>query len=391
MCNIISAALEQVPLASRRRLLQGAGLAMLGTVGAALTAAPSPALAASAGKRARTRLVLLGTAGGPNILTDQRLGVSTAVVYEDKVYLVDLGHGSQVRLLSAGLAGDGFGGNAFSNVRGIFFTHLHSDHVAEWPAVYSTGSMNMINGTNAPVQVFGPGNRGTLTRVFPPNRPEPEVFNPSNPAPGITEMTGYLRQAFSADLNDRARDSNVRSPDASFAVHDIDLAGLWDVDPAGIPPRLNSPIQVWRDGEVTVTATLVDHRPTAPAFAYRFQTPDGSVVVSGDTCVSENLIDLAKDADYLVHEVIDPDFADQLAASLPPAWGQAVKEHLLASHTTIEQVGRDVAEPSGAKNLVLSHLVPATTPDRRWRQAQHGYSGKLHVGKDLMSFDVEKR
>ena len=62
---------------------------------------------------------------------------------------------------------------------------------------------------------------------------------------------------------------------------------------------------MWSDGEVQVTATLVDHHPTAPAFAYRIDTPDGSVTVSGDTTVSQNLIDLAKDTDYLVHEVID--------------------------------------------------------------------------------------
>ncbi len=55
-----------------------------------------------------------------------------------------------------------------------------------------------------------------------------------------------------------------------------------------------------------ITATLVDHHPKAPAFAYRFDTPDGSIVVSGDTTVNPNLIDLAHNADYLVHEVIDP-------------------------------------------------------------------------------------
>jgi ribonuclease BN (tRNA processing enzyme) len=160
------------------------------------------------------------------------------------------------------------------------------------------------------------------------------------------------------------------------------------VTPEGIPPRLAAPIQVWKDGDVTITATLVDHRPTAPVFAYRFDTPDGSVVISGDTCVSENLIDLAQNCDYLVHEVIDPQFAENLAATLPPAIGEPLKEHLLASHTSIEQVGRDVAEPAGAKNLVLSHLVPPNNPAARWREAQKGYTGKLTVGEDLMEFGV---
>ncbi|WP_051338490.1 hypothetical protein [Streptomyces flavidovirens] len=142
-------------------------------------------------------------------------------------------------------------------------------------------------------------------------------------------MTGYLRQTFANDFNDRARDSNFTSPDALFSVHDIDLSGTWTIDPQGKPPRLASPVPVWEDADVQVTATLVDHHPTAPAFAYRFDTPDGSVVFSGDTGVSDNLIDLAQDADYLVHEVIDPVFVDQLVATLPAEIGDPLREHLL--------------------------------------------------------------
>lgn len=397
MCDVVGKALSQVPETSRRRLLQGfsaaavaGGLAVAGS-SAATAGAPGPSTGAGGGpgKGDRMKLVLLGTAGGPTVLTDDRYGVSTAVVYEDKVYIVDLGHGSHMRLLSAGFGGDAFGGTSMAKIRGIFFTHLHSDHVVEWPAVYATASMNTVGRTiPEPIQVFGPGDRGSLARVFPPSRPAPPVYNPADPTPGIAGMTGYLRQAFATDFNDRARDSNFTSPDEMFNVHDIDLSGTWAPDPEGIPPRLTAPIQVWQDGDVRITATLVDHRPTAPAFGYRFDTPDGSVVVSGDTGVSQNLIDLARDCDYLVHEVIDPQFAEDLAAVLPPAVAPAVKEHLLISHTTIEQVGRDVAEPAGAKNLVLSHLVPGNAPVSRWRAAQKGYSGKLIVGADLMQLGV---
>jgi ribonuclease BN (tRNA processing enzyme) len=96
------------------------------------------------------------------------------------------------------------------------------------------------------------------------------------------------------------------------------------------------------------------------------------------------LIDLARGTDVLVHEVIDPRFVEQLVTALPEAQREAMREHLLTSHTTIEHVGRDVAEPAGAKHLVLNHLVPATTPTRRWKAAQHGSSGKLVVGDDLL-------
>jgi ribonuclease BN (tRNA processing enzyme) len=92
-----------------------------------------------------------------------------------------------------------------------------------------------------------------------------------------------------------------------------------------------------------------------------------------------------------VHEVIDPQFVENLAATLLPAIGGPLKEHLLAAHTSIEQVGRDVAEPAGARNLVLSHFVPANNPVARWRKAQEGYSGKLIVGEDLMDLGVGRK
>lgn len=394
MCDVIGKALTQVPAASRRNFLRGAGAVavaggLVGATGPAATAA-APGGKGSSGQRHRTRVVLLGTAGGPAVLSGDRYGVSTAVVYEDRAYVVDLGHGSHMRLHGAGLGEeDALGGTSLAKVRGIFFTHLHSDHIVEWPAVYATGPLNVMGPTfTDPIQVFGPGDRGTMVRVFPPGRPAPEVYNPSDPTPGIEGMTGYLRQAFAADFNDRARDSNFVGPDAIFDVHDIDLTGVWDVDPEGIPPRLTTPISVWQDGDVTVTATLVDHHPTAPAFAYRFDTPDGSVVVSGDTGVSENLIDLANGCDYLVHEVIDVQYVEDLTATMPPEIGGPLKEHLLVSHTSTEQVGRDVAEVAGAKNLVLNHFVPGNNPVHRWRQAQKGYSGNLIVGEDLMQLGV---
>lgn len=144
---------------------------------------------------------------------------------------------------------------------------------------------------------------------------------------------------------------------------------------------------MWTDGDVKVTA-LVDHRPTAPAFAFRFDTPDGSIVASGDTGPSENLVELAQGADYLVHEVIDSAHVNRIVETIPVEQREGVRQHLLTSHTTIEQVGRDVAERAGAKNLVLNHLVPSNNPDERWRQASNGFSGSLFVGKDLMKFGV---
>lgn len=390
MCDVIGQAMAAVPAASRRGLLKAIAAGSAVAAGVVMTSA-APASAAQGRKRpSPTRLVLLGTAGGPTYMTPGHAGISTAIVHEDRTYLVDLGMGSYYRFVESGLAPDTGANSTLSEISGIFFTHLHSDHTTDWPAVYATGSMNAAQRGLPPIQVFGPGDRGTLARVFPPNRPAPPVVNPDNPTPGIADMTTYLRQAFSQDFNDRHRDSNFPDPADLFNIQDIDLTGIWDIDPLGKPPRI-SPFPVWEDGDVQVTATLVDHHPMAPSFAYRFDTPRGSVVVSGDTTVSENLIELAEGADYLVHEVIDPAFVERLVATVPPAVAGPLREHLLGAHTTIEQVGRDVAEPAGVKNLVLTHLVPVDNPISAWQPAKVGFSGKLIVGRDLMSLDLPSR
>lgn len=270
------------------------------------------------------------------------------------------------------------------------FTHLHSDHIPEWPAVYLTGVTNVSGAIpELTIQVFGPGDRDVLPRINPANRPVPPVVNPELPIPGVSSITGYLRQAFGHDLNDRIRDNNMQPLEALFQTRDIDISSYWTVDEAGIPP-IRDPgtrIHVWDDGDGKITATLVDHHPTAPAFAYRFDIPDGSIVISGDTAHSRNLIDLAQGADYLVHEVIDEEYVERLVSFLDESVREGVRAHLLESHTTIDQVGR-VAEQAGVKNLVLTHSVPASNPIHRWKAAGRNFLGRTIVGDDLMEFGV---
>ncbi|TMR05647.1 MBL fold metallo-hydrolase [Actinomadura soli] len=143
--------------------------------------------------------MLLGTGGGPIVLSGDRMGISTAVVYGNNVYVVDLGHGAAVQLLRSGLLGDP---SAPANVRGIFFTHMHSDHTVEWPALYTTAQINLLRARSGePFRVFGPGDRPVPPRTFPPDRPAPGPVNPGGPISGISAMTGYLRQAFAADYS----------------------------------------------------------------------------------------------------------------------------------------------------------------------------------------------
>jgi ribonuclease BN (tRNA processing enzyme) len=149
-------------------------------------------------------------------------------------------------------------------------------------------------------------------------------------------------------------------------AHDIDAAG-----------------EVYRDERVRVTCTLVKHPPVVPAFAFRFDTQDRSIVFSGDTAPCDSLIALARGADVLVHEVLHEPSLDAICANLPNA--TRLRRHLLDSHTTQDQVGI-VAREAGVKCLVLSHFVPAdSVTDDTWRDAAaRDYDGKIVLGRDLM-------
>ena len=144
---------------------------------------------------------------------------------------------------------------------------------------------------------------------------------------------------------------------------------------------------VHQDELVTISAILVQHAPVFPAFAFRFDTPEGSVVVSGDTGPCDNLLRIAEGADVLVHEVIDEDWIEQQFAGDDSGQGKALAQHLVSAHTTIAQVG-PIAQACGAKSLVLSHLGPSDNPTERWAEAAAGFSGDFFVGADLMRIPV---
>lgn len=399
------------PVCSRREFLSVsgkstlAGLAVVGGVGSLAAAcdggdepgtpaddsdAELPQIGPRSADRNGTRLVLLGTSGGPGWPDSDRSGISSAVVVgDDAAYLVDCGDGVGRRYQQAAVRGE-VGLNTFQPLRAVFLTHLHSDHVADFPTLLLFGS-HLGLGLTDPVRVFGPGRRGTLPLVSPPDRPVPPPVNPASPWPGTADMTDLLMQAFATDINDRVRDTAVPDPTGRVIAHDIALPPGADADPNGTPsPSLDGPIEVYEDDRVKVTATLVDHGQVFPSFGYRFDTDDGSVTFSGDTTVCDNLTALARDTDVLVHEVVDPRWVDEAFAPLPEDVRAAYRQHLLGAHTTIEQVG-PAAEAAGARILVLSHLVPGNNPRERWLRARTGFGGRLYIADDLTELGVGAR
>src|SRR5689334_18277994 len=269
----------------------------------AMLAAVSPIarmIAQSPARPGRTRLVLLGTGGGPSPKPD-RSAPAQAIVVDDTVYLVDCGNGTPRQYVRAGLA--------FPALRALFVTHQHSDHNADYGNLFLLG---WTSGLSQPVDCYGP--------------------------PPLTRMTQFFLEMQAYDIETRIRDESRPPLAPLIRPHDIHRAGL-----------------VYEDARVRVTAAFARHPSVSPAFAFRFDVPDRSIVFSGDTSYSEAVIALAKEADVLVHEVLYAPAIDRLFGTDSNA--RRLREHLVASHTTTEDVGR-IAQAAGVKRLVLSHFVP---------------------------------
>lgn len=321
-------------------------------------------------------VVTLGTAGGPrwwkNYDGEPRFGISTAVVVGETWYLVDCGQGAGRQANAAGLA--------MKDLGGIFITHMHSDHTVDLPSLLLFGAFELKNSPRGPIPVVGPGDRGKLPPLSPRATSVPTPIAPHRPTPGVEGLVSGILSAYATDCNDRIFDSLAHSPAAQFDPREISLPSHLGFDPdTEVAPNME-PIEVFRDENVVVTAILVSHHPTAPAYAFRFETKAGSVVISGDTAPCSNMVRLARDADLLLHEAINLEI---LAAQYSDAeMLQATMDHHRRAHTTAAEAGRIAAEANVA-HLALHHLVPSYSPPEAWLEARTAYPGRLTIPDDL--------
>lgn len=314
------------PDSSRRQFTSRAGLA-LATVFSGLQ--PKAAIAQSP-PSTKTRLILLGTAGGPRP-RKSRVQSSQVIVINNAAYVIDCGNGVAIQLARAGVPP--------SSLRHVFVTHHHSDHNADY------GNLLLIAWES-----------GLVNRV--------DTWGP----PPLARMTQLFFEMSAADITTRIADE-----------------GRVPLVPLVHPHELTREQVVFQDDNVTVRCTLVDHAPVIPALAYRFDSADRSIVISGDTKRSEALIRLARGADVLVHEALFPPAVKRLVAPLPNA--ATLERSILSHHTPVDEVGR-VAEAAGVRTLVLSHFVPAedtSITDQMWIDAARtGFGGRIIAGQDLL-------
>jgi ribonuclease BN (tRNA processing enzyme) len=311
-----------------------------------------------------TELVLLGTAGAPMPVAG-RAGISSALIVGERVFVIDCGRGSPSAFADAGLD--------FSRLEAVFLTHLHADHTGDLAGMflYPWGVRFREDSPLAPIRVYGPpgpetvpAGDATFHRVT--------TIHPELAAPGTTDLVEHILAGYAYHLNVMPLDA--RMPDAGALVRATDIPV-----PARTEGTIQVPVVVADDGAVRVTAVAVTHGRAVPALAYRFDTPDGSVVFSGDTTANDDLIALAQGADILVHHVADLGYLAQHGMT------GAALDRMAALHTDVTQVG-SVAERARAGELILTHYLPAAPgaiTEAAWAErAREGFSGTTTAGSD---------
>jgi len=293
----------------------------------------------------RTKVVLLGT--GTPVPDPDRSGPATAIVVGDSAYLVDFGPGV-VRRAEAAVLDRGITQLEPGNLKVAFVTHLHSDHTAGYSDLILTG---WTSGRSTPLEVYGPA--------------------------GLNSMTEHILLAYRIDIETRTNpEGNQRA-----------IADGWRVNAHEIRPGV-----IYKDANVTVTAFATKH--AMQSYGYRFDTPDRSIVISGDTNPTEETIKACNGCDVLVHEAQMLD----LYAKMPERLHSFVTKY----HTTTEQLAA-LATEAKPKLLVVYHTVAfrpgiappkflssltgagasRSTPEVLQEEISSRYSGQFVIGRDL--------
>jgi ribonuclease Z len=288
-------------------------------------------LTTSAALEPATKIVLLGT-GTPRPLPD-RSGPATAIVVGDRAYLVDFGPGVIRRAAAA--AEQGTAALDPAKITVAFATHLHSDHTAGLPDLILTP------------WVMG------RTRI--------DIYGPE----GTEEMTDHVLAAWRRDIEIRMKGLE-QSPAQAVHAHDI------------------KPGVAYKDDRVTVTAFRVPHGQWPQAFGYRFDAPDRSIVISGDTSPGPELEAQCKPCDVMIHEVYSP----SSTVPIMPDW----EAYRAKYHTSTEQLGQ-IASRTKPGLLIVYHVSGrgagsgGRPVDLQLLQEIHrSYQGKVVIGHDLQIY-----
>jgi len=281
-------------------------------------ACPTANLAA---EKTPTKIVMLCT-GVPRPIPE-RSGPATAIIAGDRAYLVDFGPGV-VRRASAA-AEKGLEALEPTRISVAFLTHFHSDHTAGYPDLILTP------------WVMG--------------RKELDVYGPE----GLEEMIKHVLEASRRDIDIRTNGMEHQHP-LLVRAHDA------------------KPGILYQDDKVKVTAFPVRHGEWPQAFGYRFDTPSRSIVISGDTSPSEELVMHCDRCDVLIHEVYSP----SIKVPVMEDWPAYSDKY----HTSTAQLA-EIANRAKPGILIVYHTSGRATDEQLLREIRKSYQGKVVISKDL--------
>ncbi|MEV0600420.1 MBL fold metallo-hydrolase [Streptomyces sp. NPDC050315] len=275
-------------------------------------------------------LVILGSAGGPQPHPG-KAAPATAVVVDGDIHVIDCGNGVGRQLVSAGLE--------LSALRSVFVTHHHVDHNADLGALVH---LAWTAARSEPVDLYGP-------------------------APLESMVKQYL------ELN---------QPD----IHHREALGRPALSGIFRPHEVAGPGVVHEADGVRVSAAVATH-PPMPSYAYRVDAHGRSVVVSGDTAKCDEVTELARGADVLVHEAYSPGHLPEFMTGSNTKI-ERLQQHFAQAHTSAEDAAR-VAAAAGVHTLVLWHLIPWQLDDATFiEQATRHFDGEIIVAHDLQRIPV---
>jgi len=281
------------------------------------------------------KVTLLGT--GAPVPSMERFGPSILVEAGGQKLLFDCGRGAAQRLWQLKIP--------LGKIDALFLTHLHSDHIVGIPDVWLTGWIPAVYGRRElPLQVLGPT--------------------------GTKDMMDNLVKAFSWDITTRAKEKNKADSGALVIAKDI-REGV-----------------IWENKEIKITPFTVRHSDFIDsALGYKIEYAGRTLILSGDTRYSENLIRYAKGADVIIHEVAA---ANEQTMQTSPLVNQ-----ILGFHTSPEEAGK-VFEQTKPKLAVYSHIVlltaepsiPPPTMNEVILRTKKTYSGAVEAGEDLLGIEI---
>ncbi len=277
-------------------------------------------------------VITLGT-GGP-IFNPKRSGPSTLVRYKENYFLVDMGNGTQARLSEAGIT--------IGQLGTLMFTHHHIDHNEEFIPLFIQSWLRRGND----VTIIGPA--------------------------GTKELYDFAAKFYKDDIAYRSSRSG-REPEANITMKVRELTGDNSLELNGVSIR---------------TAQVVH---TILTIAYRFDAGRRSIVISGDTAYSENLVELAKGADILVMDsggvIMKGNPQSNQRTPLQPRPAQINKENPIRAHSTLQEIAA-MAEKAQVKRLVLTHFGPGEVDKDATSTAMKTlYGGTIIFAEDLMEID----